>query len=315
MLTRFLGRGWVMVMMLVIGFALTAFTPNQSQARKRHSSRTTGRKTSHSALHRAKRHSKFSARSHRSNLHPLSTAEKAEIIGKIKSMASAEALPQESVTEDDMSADDIAQAAKEEREEDNIQVSLDDFIKSHNQDLLASSEDPAIARDRQSDYTLFDESNPGVAATRSDVMQQIIDWVGTRYHFGGVGRTGIDCSAFTREVFRKAFNVELPRTASEQSGLGEDVRKNELHFGDLVFFHTARHARVSHVGIYVGEGLFANASCSRGVTVCSLQSEYWSKHYLFAKRLFTNTATAQREITEKLRLAANAAPEATDEAN
>lgn len=214
---------------------------------------------------------------------------------------------------DDMSADDIAQAAKEEREEDNIQVSLDDFIKSHNQEGLA--DDPQAAKDRENDYTLFDQSNPGVAATRSDVMQQIIDWVGTRYHFGGVGRNGIDCSAFTREVFRKAFNVELPRTASEQSNLGNDVKKPQLHFGDLVFFHTARHARVSHVGIYVGEGLFANASCSRGVTVCSLESEYWSKHFLFAKRLFTNTATAQREIGEKLHLAAAETTETTTEAN
>jgi lipoprotein Spr len=147
-------------------------------------------------------------------------------------------------------------------------------------------------------------------------MQQIIDWVGTRYHFGGVGRQGIDCSAFTREVFRRSFNVELPRTASEQSELGESVKKEKLHFGDLVFFHTARYSHVSHVGIYVGEGLFANASCSQGVTVCSLESDYWSKHYLFAKRLFTNTATAEREISEKLRLAAATTADAVNpEAN
>ena len=86
-------------------------------------------------------------------------------------------------------------------------------------------------------------------------MQHIIDWVGTRYHFGGLSRDGIDCSAFTREVFRTSFNVDLPRTANMQSVLGSSVNKSGLKFGDLVFFHTAGYAKVTHVGIYVGEGL------------------------------------------------------------
>ena len=133
-------------------------------------------------------------------------------------------------------------------------------------------------------------------------MQHIIDWVGTKYVFGGAGRNGIDCSAFIREVFRTSFNVELPRTASMQSILGSKVSKDELQFGDLVFFKTARYAPVTHVGIYVGEGLFANASSSRGVTVASIESPYWAKKFLFAKRLFTNAATAQADRLERRQL-------------
>jgi cell wall-associated NlpC family hydrolase len=109
-----------------------------------------------------------------------------------------------------------------------------------------------------------------------------------------MGRAGIDCSAFTREVYAKSFGVELPRTANLQSRLGETIRKDELQFGDLVFFKTAKYAPVTHVGIYIGEGLFANAASSKGVSLASLDSKYWSKRYLNGKRLFTNSALASR---------------------
>jgi len=198
----------------------------------------------------------------------------------------------------------IAEAAKEERAEDNIDVSLDNYFKARpnatagsvesveSSDAMAAALDPARDAERQPDITLFDETDPSRAAQRSDVMAEIIDWIGTRYEFGGVDRTGIDCSAFTREIFSKSFGIDLPRTAFDQSQLGDPVNKEELQFGDLVFFKTAGYAPITHVGIYIGEGLFANAACSRGVTVASLESEYWSKHYVEARRLFSNSGTA-----------------------
>jgi cell wall-associated NlpC family hydrolase len=302
MLQSTLRRGWVLVGMIVLGFILSAFSPSDSQARHLRSGRAV-RTTSHSASH--KRHAKFSSRHHRTPQRPLTASEKSEIIGKIKSLASAEILTEQSDAAidntQDMQPADVAQAAKEEREEDDVEVSMDKFFADRDASAIAAN--PEIAKSRESDFTLFDELDPKVTSTRSDIMQHIIDWVGTRYHFGGLDRSGIDCSAFTREVFRTSFNVELPRTASMQSVLGTSVHKEELKFGDLVFFHTAGYAKVTHVGIYVGEGLFANASCSRGVTVASLNSKYWAKRYLYAKRLFTNTATAQADIKNSLKSA------------
>ncbi|MEP7236103.1 MAG: NlpC/P60 family protein [Ignavibacteriota bacterium] len=302
MLQRTLRRGMVTVLLVVLGFILSAFSPSDSHARHRQSGKAV-RKTSHSASH--KRHAKFSSKHHRTPQRPLTASEKSEIIGKIKSLASAEVLDGPTVAANDNAQDmlpaDIAQAAKEELEEDDVEVSMDRFFLDRDATTVAL--DPEIARSRESDFTLFDETDPRVTSTRSDVMQHIIDWVGTRYHFGGLDRSGIDCSAFTREVFRTSFNVELPRTASMQSVLGTSVGKEQLKFGDLVFFHTSGYAKVTHVGIYVGEGLFANASCSRGVTVASLDSKYWAKHYLYAKRLFTNTATAQADIKNSMKLA------------
>jgi len=133
-----------------------------------------------------------------------------------------------------------------------------------------------------------DGGNPEMTAAgieRQRIVDVIMDWLGARYHFGGHARTGIDCSAFTRTVYGIVANIELPRTAATQITVGTPVRRSDLQFGDLVFFHTRRHARVSHVGIYIGDNLFAHASSRFGVTVSSLESTYYSKRLLGSRRL------------------------------
>ena len=124
----------------------------------------------------------------------------------------------------------------------------------------------------------------------------VMDWLGTRYDFGGTSRTGIDCSAFTRTVYETVARVQLPRTASMQYEVGRTVRRSDLRFGDLVFFHTRRHARVSHVGMYLGDNLFAHASSRYGVTISSLESTYYSKRLLGGRR-FTEPDLAKLATT------------------
>lgn len=123
---------------------------------------------------------------------------------------------------------------------------------------------------------------------KQEYIDVIMDWLGTKYHFGGSARTGIDCSAFTRMVYETVAKVQLPRTASMQFEVGRVVRRNDLRFGDLVFFHTRRHARVSHVGMYLGDNLFAHASSRYGVTISSLESTYYSKRLLGGRRFGQN---------------------------
>jgi len=118
------------------------------------------------------------------------------------------------------------------------------------------------------------------------VINQILHWIGTPYYYGGTQRSGIDCSAFTQAVYRTSVRVELPRTAAMQSTVGDYVRRKEdLRFGDLIFFNTRSAVYVSHVGIYLGDNLFAHASSRYGVTVSSLQADYYKTRYLGAKRL------------------------------
>ena len=276
---------------------LVSATTTDSAARHKSGRHGNSKKVTHAARHHGKHYARLSQQGTHSltSRKALTSEEKKEIVEKIKTLAKASVVTEEPVVTGDSvlaaeaSSPDIqsqiAQAAKEERAEDDVDVSIDQFFKN----LLL---DPAMQNKLQSDYTLFDETDPAHAAQRSDIMAEIIDWIGTRYYFGGQDRSGIDCSAFTREVFQKSFGYDLPRTAYMQYQLGDVVKKDALEFGDLVFFHTAGYAPITHVGIYIGEGLFANAACSRGVTVASMSSTYWSKHFAGARRLFSNGATA-----------------------
>ena len=107
------------------------------------------------------------------------------------------------------------------------------------------------------------------------------------YTFGGSGAFGIDCSAFVQKVYKIA-GISLPRSAREQFRHGELIDKNELEKGDLVFFRTYA-SFPSHVGIYLGNNLFIHASTlSKKVTIDSMDTPYYVKRYIGAKRLLTD---------------------------
>ncbi len=121
---------------------------------------------------------------------------------------------------------------------------------------------------------------------KQKVIDVVMDWLGTRYQYGGMTRGGIDCSAFTRMVFESTAKVTLPRSAAQQVAVGKTVSKrSELQFGDLVFFNTRRRVAVGHVGIYLGDDLFAHSSSRYGVTISSLKSTYYGKRLIGARRL------------------------------
>ncbi len=102
-------------------------------------------------------------------------------------------------------------------------------------------------------------------------------WRGVRYRLGGSSKHGIDCSAFVQVTFKTKLGLNLPRTTSQQSRMGKEIRKSELQAGDLVFFRTGLTSR--HVGIYLEENKFLHASQSRGVIISKLDSTYWRAHY------------------------------------
>ncbi|MCJ7552912.1 MAG: C40 family peptidase, partial [Ignavibacteriaceae bacterium] len=80
--------------------------------------------------------------------------------------------------------------------------------------------------------------------------------------------------------------ININRSAREQYIQGEVItEKSELKFGDLVFFNTRRRVRPGHVGIYIGDNLFAHASTKHGVTVSSLDHNYYSARYMGARRI------------------------------
>ncbi len=124
---------------------------------------------------------------------------------------------------------------------------------------------------------------------RERVVMEIIKYINTPYKYGGNSMKGIDCSAFTQTVYRDALSININRSAREQYKQGEVIAdKTELKFGDLVFFNTRRRVRPGHVGIYIGDNLFAHASTKHGVTVSSLDHNYYSVRYMGARRIDNN---------------------------
>jgi len=108
--------------------------------------------------------------------------------------------------------------------------------------------------------------------------------LGTRYSFGGSGKSGIDCSSFVQMVFRK-LEVLLPRTAREQFEIGNEVSPGDLQKGDLIFFRTYAHFP-SHVGIYLGNHLMIHASSrDRRVVISAMNTPYFLARFIGAKRM------------------------------
>jgi cell wall-associated NlpC family hydrolase len=121
----------------------------------------------------------------------------------------------------------------------------------------------------------------------SEMVVSAMHFLGVPYRRGGNSEEdGFDCSGFTRHVFEHSIGLVLPRRADEQARLGllQQVRREELKPGDLVFFNTMRRA-FSHVGIYVGDGKFIHAPRSGAkVRVEDMRTAYWQKRYNGARR-------------------------------
>ncbi|WP_184548492.1 C40 family peptidase [Mucilaginibacter sp. FT3.2] len=129
----------------------------------------------------------------------------------------------------------------------------------------------------------------GVALSATSNMKLfhfVYDWIGTPYHFGGESRKGIDCSAFTKELYSEVFNLDIKRSSRDIFSMVNPVGKDDLKEGDLVFFKI-HSRRISHVGIYLGGGKFAHAS-SRGVAISSLDDNYYSRYFYKGGRLLAS---------------------------
>jgi len=134
-----------------------------------------------------------------------------------------------------------------------------------------------------------DNGSPLVTASGAgdNIIDKARSYLGVRYRYGASSRSATDCSGFTTQVFR-SMGVKLPRTAREQSGRGQRVAMGELQAGDLVFFNT-RGSRVSHVGIYKGNGVFIHASSGRGhVMESKLTEGYYQRRFAGARRVIAS---------------------------
>jgi cell wall-associated NlpC family hydrolase len=147
----------------------------------------------------------------------------------------------------------------------------------------------------QNNYT-FDVPGYDYTTIKEKMLMEIIKYLGTPYKYGGNTINGMDCSAFTQIIYRNVFNINLERSARLQYNQGKVIAKgDELKYGDLVFFNTRQRVKPGHVGIYIGDNMFAHASTKKGVTITSLDYDYYSRVYMGARRFETNGLTEKTQ--------------------
>jgi murein DD-endopeptidase len=122
-------------------------------------------------------------------------------------------------------------------------------------------------------------SEPGTIVTTARSQ------LGAPYRYrGGSPQTGFDCSGFTRWVYLQ-YGVTLPRQSDDQYRMGQEIHRNQLQPGDLVFFSIDKKG-ASHVGIYSGSGTFVHAPRTGDrVREDDFWGDYWQDHYLGARRI------------------------------
>lgn len=111
--------------------------------------------------------------------------------------------------------------------------------------------------------------------SRRNMKAILSSYMGKPYVWAEEGPDAFDCSGLTYNIYG-SMGVDIPRVAREQAKMGKTIALSNLICGDLIFFGNTRKRskRISHVGIYLGNGWFAHASSkARKVTITNFSKE------------------------------------------
>ncbi len=129
-------------------------------------------------------------------------------------------------------------------------------------------------------YSASQIKRSGQGSLRDELVNSARHFIGVPYLWGGETSKGFDCSGLTLVCYR-INGLNLPRNSRSQFRKGRRVAKAQLQKGDLVFFATQGGSRVTHVGIYIGQGRFIHAPrTGKTVRVADLSAKYWSNFYV-----------------------------------
>ena len=139
--------------------------------------------------------------------------------------------------------------------------------------------------DPGSDYTIPGEalSDPAFAALITEAEK----YLGWPYVWGGSSpSTSFDCSGFVCWAYTASGVYNLPRTTA--TGIFNQcvyVSPADVRPGDLIFFTRTYDCAgpVSHVGIYVGDGMMIHAGDP--IKYASINTSYWQEHFYAFGRL------------------------------
>jgi cell wall-associated NlpC family hydrolase len=121
---------------------------------------------------------------------------------------------------------------------------------------------------------------PPKSITNKALYEFIDKWLGTKYQYGAQQNTGIDCSGFTQLLYDAVYNKKISRSSEQQYNASKKIdSRNNLQEGDLVFFTTINGKKISHVGVYLQNDRFINAT-NKGVLISDMNLKYWADRFV-----------------------------------
>lgn len=131
---------------------------------------------------------------------------------------------------------------------------------------------------------------PDLSSLRSKKLLRdiLIKQLGKPYSYGKDGPDRFDCSGLVEYVYSK-IGIKLPRIVTEQAKAGRRIYKNELMFGDILFF-SKNGVNLNHVGIYIGMGYMIHSPKTGDVVkISTIDSGYYAEIFKEAVRVIENT--------------------------
>ncbi len=124
--------------------------------------------------------------------------------------------------------------------------------------------------------------------TMEEMLTEAHQFIGLPYLWGGASGFGFDCSGFVQTLFRQ-MGIYLPRDAKQQAKYTQAIPLENLERGDLLFFGK-NPEKVTHVGLYLGEGAFLHAVTTNKtgphvIQLSQLKDPEWESLYLSGGRV------------------------------
>ena len=116
---------------------------------------------------------------------------------------------------------------------------------------------------------------------RTLFLEQCKQYLGTPYKYGGISKTGMDCSGFIFTSAKQSLGIKLPRRAEDLYNATERLEKEQLQPGDFLFFKAAN--TVNHAAVYLGNDEFIHAASDgpkTGVIISKLSDSYWNTTFV-----------------------------------
>ncbi|WP_192800120.1 C40 family peptidase [Priestia endophytica] len=186
-------------------------------------------------------------------------------------------------------------------------------IYNGNNEIIISSVSKGVIKAELTEGSYY--SNRYIGAKRLDpnnlyqvespLLKEAMKYIGVDYSSNGkTPEEGFNSARFVQYVFEQALHLKIPDNSSEQWSLGENISKENLQPGDVLFFKNADTGDITTTAFYVGKGRMIYSSSTKGITIIDFEdSSYWNSRFYGAKRI-TEVRDIDREdplISEALK--------------